>query len=213
MPIYRKTDGSVDYQDSTLLDTSKKTDLPTNPRRQTTGKSSPPASSENELIAPTIQPDRSKPPGESDNGARTRVFRPGKSLPEQPSQPAHPTQSNTMDDPPVGWLVVISGPGQGNFVVLGNGVNSIGRDASERLVLDFGDQHISRKSHAIITYDPRSKKFYLQQGGGINLIYVNDAPVLTPQELQPNTDIVLSATTLRFVPLCGESFDWDQVDS
>lgn len=132
-----------------------------------------------------------------------------------PVDPVHPVPrppaTGNMADPPVGWLVVIAGPGQGAALTLGNGVNAIGRDASQRLPLDFGDELISRVNHAQITYDPRGKKFYIQHGGGANLTYVNDEPVLAPRELTANTHIVLGATTLRFVPLCGEAFDWDRV--
>lgn len=131
-----------------------------------------------------------------------------------PVDPVHPVPrppaTGNMADPPVGWLVVIAGPGQGASLILGNGVNAIGRDASQRLPLDFGDELISRVNHAQITYDPRGKKFYIQHGGGANLTYVNDEPVLAPRALTANTHIMLGATTLRFVPLCGEAFDWDR---
>ena len=137
-------------------------------------------------------------------GMPTQIYSPGSS-----TKPA--AAASNMDDPPVGWLVVVSGPGQGASLTLGNGRNSIGRDASQRVVLDFGDELISRADHATITYDPhpRGKKFHIQQGGGTNLIYVNDQPVLAPQELPANTHILLGNTTLRFVPLCGKEFDWD----
>ena len=77
-----------------------------------------------------------------------------------------------MDDPPVGWLVVIKGPGQGNVTAVGNGSNSVGRDKGDRIRIDFGDETISRRGHSTITYDPRGKKFYLQHGAGKNLTYL-----------------------------------------
>ena len=144
--------------------------------------------------------------GQDGHDKRTRIYR-------GPVDPVHPVPrppaTGNMADPPVGWLVVIAGPGQGATLTLGNGVNAIGRDASQRLPLDFGDELISRVNHAQITYDPRGKKLYIQHGGGANLTYVNDEPVLALRELTANTHIVLGATTLRFVPLCGEAFDWD----
>ena len=114
-----------------------------------------------------------------------------------------------MADPPVGWLVVIRGPGQGNVVTIGNGMNPIGRDRAERICVDFGDETISRHGHAVITYDPRGKKFYIQHGGGKNLTYMEDAPVLVPTELAGFSKIVMGETVLLFVPLCGERFDWE----
>lgn len=124
--------------------------------------------------------------------------------PEQPVAPADP-----MADPPVGWLVVIRGPGQGHVLTIGNGMNPLGRDHAERICVDFGDAMISRHGHAVITYDPRGKKFYVQHGGGKNLTYVDDAPVLVPTELQGFSKIVMGETVLLFVPLCGERFDWE----
>ena len=149
---------------------------------------------------------------------RTRIYRPGakkSSVSERPpSQPAsgeqaaEPPAANAMDDPPVGWLVVIRGPGQGNVVTIGNGSNSLGRDIGERLCVDFGDEMISRSTHTVITYDPRGKKFYIQHGGGKNLTYMEDSPVLVPTELRAFSKIQLGETELLFVPLCGEPFDW-----
>ena len=146
-----------------------------------------------------------KTPDKTDT--KTRIYRtPTGASPEPPAA------SSNMDDPPVGWLVVVSGPGQGASLTLGNGGNSIGRDASQRVVLDFGDEMISRTGHATVTYDPLNKKFHIQHGGGTNLTYVNDQPVLAPQELPANTHILLGNTTLRFVPLCGKEFDWEMVE-
>ncbi|MCK5720124.1 MAG: FHA domain-containing protein [Thiomargarita sp.] len=119
--------------------------------------------------------------------------------------------SNGMDDPVVGWVVIIKGAGQGYSRKLGYGQNTIGRSHTERVSLDFGvnsDSEISRVKHAVITYDPKGKKYYLYSGDGINLTYLNDAPVLTPVELTGGEKIVLGDTTLYFVPFCGEKFDW-----
>lgn len=121
---------------------------------------------------------------------------------------------DNMDDPVVGWVVVISGPGRGASLPLGYGMNSIGRSSNERICLDFGDEQISRSQHAVITYDPRGRKYFVQHGGGKNLTYIEgDQPVLTPVELKGGETISLGATELRFVPFCGKDFDWqDQND-
>jgi FHA domain len=113
-----------------------------------------------------------------------------------------------MDDPVVGWLVVVDGPGKGVSVTLGYGMNSIGRSANDRVALDYGDQQISRTSHAVVTYDPRGRKYFVQHGGGKNLTYMGDQPVLTPVELKGGEEIMLGDTKLRFVPFCGKDFDW-----
>ena len=146
--------------------------------------------------------------------ARTRIYRSGAAESGQeeaaPGIPvAREPQSSAMDDPPAGWLVVVRGPGQGNFVAVGNGSNSVGRDESERVRIDFGDDTISRQNHSTITYDPRGKKFYLHHGAGKNLTYLEGNPVLTPTELPGFSRITIGDTELLFVPLCCEQFDWD----
>jgi pSer/pThr/pTyr-binding forkhead associated (FHA) protein len=118
-----------------------------------------------------------------------------------------------MQDPVVGWLVITAGPGQGRALALGYGRNSIARGPKARISLDFGDLEISRDEHAVITYDPKGRRFYLQHGGGTNLTYLNEQPVLVPTELQGREIIWLGQTQLRFVPFCGEDFDWQSIDS
>lgn len=118
------------------------------------------------------------------------------------------------DDPVVGWVVVVDGPGRGASVPLGYGMNSVGRAKTERVCLPFGDEQISRSQHAVITYDPRGRKFFVQHGGGKNLTYIgSDEPVLVPTQLKGGEDITMGKTRLRFVPFCGVHFDWqDQSD-
>lgn len=130
----------------------------------------------------------------------------------RPHQPSSPPEVHAMDDPPSGWLVIVAGPGKGNACTLRYGRNPIGRNPTERVPLNFGDEMISRSNHAVITYDPEGKKFYIQQGEGTNLIYVNGQPVLDAQLLEPLMHIKIGGTTLRFVPLCGDRFAWDQAE-
>jgi hypothetical protein len=126
----------------------------------------------------------------------------------KPAESEAAKKKDGMDDPVVGWLVVVDGPGKGISVTLGYGMNSIGRSPSDRIALDFGDQQISRTSHAIVTYDPRGRKYFVQHGGGKNLTYMGDQPVLTPVELKGGEEILLGETKLRFVAFCGKDFDW-----
>lgn len=126
-----------------------------------------------------------------------------------PAAAAATPSADPMADPVVGWLVVIEGPGKGSFLKLGNGQNSIGRGKDQRVCIDFGDDLISRQNHATVTYDPRGKNFYMQQGSGVNLAYLDDAPVLTVHSLKPLSKLSLGNTTLLFVPLCGENFSWN----
>ena len=121
-------------------------------------------------------------------------------------------EDRSMDDPVVGWLVVVEGPGKGQVLQLGYGSNPLGRGATDRVKLDFGDDQISRNGHAVVTYDPRGRKFYVQHGGGTNLTYLGDQPVLAPAELPTLSHIGIGNTVLRFVPLCGAEFDWQDTE-
>ena len=114
------------------------------------------------------------------------------------------------EGPVVGWLVVIEGPGRGKSVTLGYGMNTIGREPGNRVILPFGDMKISRSKHATVTYDPRGRKFFIQHGESSNLTYVGELPVLSPVELKSGEIIRLGDTTvLKFIPLCGDDFDWE----
>ena len=152
----------------------------------------------------TIKPDGDikHVPGAYDDGEAKRGENSGRAS-------ARASAANPMADPVTGWLVVIDGPGKGRVLELGQGENSVGRE-NQRVTLNFGDEQISRSNHAIITYRPKEKAFYIQQGPGTNLVYVNNGPVLSPTPIAPMSRIALGATTLIFVPLCGEYFTWDE---
>lgn len=116
--------------------------------------------------------------------------------------------SDLMKDPVTGWLVIIEGPGKGASFKIGLGVNSIGRSEKQRISIDYGDAGISRENHCLITFDPKSSRFYLQHGEGQNLTYLEDQPVLIPTILPAHSRIQLSDTHLLFTPFCGEHFNW-----
>jgi hypothetical protein len=148
----------------------------------------------------------------SDDAPKTQIVGARRRSKEQPepaeSSPGSTTLSDPMEDPVVGWVVVVDGPGQGASLSLGYGMNSIGRAPTERICLDFGDNQVSRTSHANITYDPRGRKYFINHGGGKNLTYLGDDPVLSPIELKGGEEVMIGDTTLRFVPFCGKEFDW-----
>ena len=111
-------------------------------------------------------------------------------------------------EPVVGWLIVIKGEGMGSDHRIVSGMNSIGRNIENKIVLDYGDNTIS-SNHAIIIYDYKNNIFFFQHGGGTNLSYVNDSVVLQPIELKSGDIIGLGHTELRFVPFCDNSFNWN----
>ncbi len=139
-----------------------------------------------------------------DHDESTKIFRPKSNV----SSADDATTGDYHKDPLVGWLVIVSGPGRGTAVELGYGVNSIGRDHSQRVCLDFGDEEISRRAHASIIYDQKSRRFFIQHGEGINLTYLNDEPVLKASEISGRETIAIGNTKLVFIPFCGADFEW-----
>ena len=212
MPVKRDSEGNIIDQ-PTRHESGPDNDRPTDHKPTDYKPAPPPGDSPYDaktILAGTVKRETQEQANRGDE-ARTRVYRPQRDNVDTPVRPAPSAAGppHAMEDPPVGWLVVVAGPGQGNVLSLGNGANSIGRDDTERLQLNFGDDMISRTNHTTVTYDPRGRQFYIQHGGGTNLTYINDQPVLAPQELQANTNILVGNTTLRFVPLCGAQFNWD----
>ena len=117
-----------------------------------------------------------------------------------------------MRDPPVGWLVVVRGPGKGSVLTLGNGMNVIGRGPDVRVRVDFGDDTIARTNHARLVYEPRQRRYLLNHGDGSNLTYLNGKVVMSTAELASGAMIELGETTLRFQGFCSADFDWPDVD-
>lgn len=109
---------------------------------------------------------------------------------------------------PVAWIVVAEGPGRGESFPLFAGMSSIGRGEDQTVQLDFGDGSISRTNHAAIVFDPDTKEFLLGHGGKSNIVRLNGKPVISNEALGNGDMIALGETKLRFVPLCGEDFDW-----
>lgn len=113
-------------------------------------------------------------------------------------------------DPIVGWLVITDGPGRGTAITLGYGENTIGSGEGARVQLDFGDSHIAGMGHALVDYDPFERRFLARGGFGGADVKVNGKPVSEPVKLSAGDRIALGGTVLRFVPLCGPKFSWDE---
>lgn len=144
---------------------------------------------------------------------RTRLFRTPKSTSGAPDGEAAKAETPDADslsenDPTVGWLVVMEGPGRGRSLELGIGANSIGREKNQKICLRFGDQEVHRERHALVIFDPKSRRFYVQSGEVRNLTYVDDELVLNPVEIKGGEMIVVGRTRMKFVPFCGPDFGW-----
>lgn len=110
---------------------------------------------------------------------------------------------------PVGFLVVVDGPGLGHVAILQTGVNILGRSPDEQIPLDFGDQQISREDHVRFSYNRKTRLFRILPGKGPET-WLKDELVDEGRTLQRGDLITVGATVLRFVPFCDEDFDWSE---
>jgi hypothetical protein len=110
-------------------------------------------------------------------------------------------------EPVTGWLVSIDGPTKGQDYRIRSEKNFIGRSEKMDICIS-GDEKISRENHAIISYDPKNNVFRIYPGDSKGLVYLNDQEVIIPSELKQGDQIELGQTRLKFVPFCGESFQW-----
>ncbi|HUA61768.1 MAG TPA: FHA domain-containing protein [Verrucomicrobiae bacterium] len=110
-------------------------------------------------------------------------------------------------DPVVGWLVCVKGSDRGRDYRILSQRNRIGRDTQMEICIS-GDRRISRDTHAIITYEPRNKQFWLSPGMARGVAYLNGQLVDAATPLQAYDTIELGETGLQFIPFCGERFQW-----
>jgi hypothetical protein len=102
----------------------------------------------------------------------------------------------------------VEGPGRGQFRPIHYGQNAVGRGQDLRVSIDFGDQRISREAHAFVIYDEMQRKFFVRDNGKSNIVRLNGNAVLAPTQLGDRDTISIGDTTLLFVPLCDQNFDW-----
>lgn len=157
---------------------------------------------------------------DEDEAPQTRIVRhlAARSAADEPPQTQRVRGKTAMkrtdffQDPVVGWLVVIGGPGLGAFRPVFEGNNTVGRSRSQRIPIDFGDEAISNEEQAYIRYDSGDRKFMLVPNmAKTNIVSVNDKKPTTAVELAPMDLITMGRTQLCFVPFCGSEFDWAEL--
>lgn len=111
---------------------------------------------------------------------------------------------------PVGFLIVVGGPGRGTAFTLQAGVSQIGRGDDETIPLNFGDTAISRHNHASVAYDAETHDYYIGHGGKLNMVRLNGRPVLSTEPLHDGDHIRIGETTLKFMALCSKEFNWSE---
>jgi hypothetical protein len=158
-----------------------------------------------EMDAPTTRVVRGAPVKASGSDAaegRTRVLRGKQSV----------RRTEFHQDPVVGWLVIVGGPGLGAYRPIHEGNNSIGRSDSQRIPINFGDDAISSEEQAFIRYDSVDRKFLLVPNlAKTNIVAVNDRKPTAAVELAAMDLLTMGRTQLCFVPFCGPEFDWSEL--
>jgi FHA domain len=115
-------------------------------------------------------------------------------------------------DPVVGWLVVVGGPGMGSYRPIFEGNNTVGRSNTQRIALNFGDDTISSEEQAYIRYDSSARSFlFVPNLAKTNVVSVNDKRPTGAVELNQMDVITIGRTQLVFVPFCGADFDWAEL--
>ncbi len=115
-------------------------------------------------------------------------------------------------DPVVGWLVVVGGPGIGSFRPIYEGNNAVGRAPSQRIPIDFGDNTISSEEQAYIRYNSMDRSFlFVPNLAKTNVVAVNNKKPTGAIKLELMDVITMGRTQLAFVPFCSEEFDWSEL--
>ena len=158
--------------------------------------STPPQKTNNQISSPSPK----QPAKKEENPARPANTQ------EIPVTVAKVKQNNIV--PPVGWLVGVAGPYWGKSFECKTGRNRVGRNPEMEIVLSE-DSTVSRDSFAILIYEPRWRKFYIDSGNHTGIVYLNDKPLFSHAELNAYDKLCLGQSTFVLIPLCGERFTWD----
>lgn len=129
---------------------------------------------------------------------------------EPPQQSANPA-SSARPPCPVGWMVVVEGPGVGEWFVLERGASHIGSSEGQTIRLDFGDQSVAPVCHAEVRYDHKRHGFVLACDPAMQ-VRRNGIPVASSEFLSDGDVVSVGSTALRLVALCSQNFNWDEFE-
>jgi len=172
-----------------------------------------------EARAPTTVPEDRHV--EADAPPTTRVVRGGGAAPKEAAATDGSARTTLVrgkmqvkrgafdQDPVVGWLVVVGGPGIGQYRPIFEGNNTLGRSTKNRIAIDFGDDAISSEEQAYIRYDSSDRSFlFVPNLSKTNVVSLNEKRPTGAVELAQMDVISMGRTQLVFVPFCGADFDW-----
>lgn len=149
-----------------------------------------------------VRRDRAPAPVDEEAPPRTQLVRGRKQI----------ERETFAQDPVVGFLVIIGGPGLGASRPIFEGNNTVGRAASNRISLDFGDDTISTEAQAYIRYDSVVRSFlFVPNLAKTNVVSVNEKRPTSAVELKAMDIVTLGRTQVAFLPFCGPEFDWSEL--
>ena len=89
------------------------------------------------------------------------------------------------------------------------GRNKLGRGSGNTIDVQVGDTAISKDNHITLAADPKTKRFFAIPGDSTNLAYVNDEPLLEPQEITDKAVLQVGETVFVFLQFAGNYVDWE----
>jgi len=112
----------------------------------------------------------------------------------EPQQPSVSVPRQTAQDGSPTLLVIIDGPLAGSSIPLTGDAITMGRSASNTVVLD--DEFVS-SHHARVYRDPASGQWAIEDLGSTNGTIVNDQRLVVPTILPPRMPVRIGATTFE----------------
>ena len=106
---------------------------------------------------------------------------------------------------PYGWLVVVEGPGTGEWFPLERGMTHVGSGEAQTVQLDFGDAGVAPDCHAALDYDEDRHGFVVSSDKAFR---VNGMEQSGAVALRDGDVFTVSGTSLRLVALCSQNFHW-----
>ena len=120
-------------------------------------------------------------------------------------------KEKTGVDPVVGWLVCIKGPEMGRSYIIRTARNFIGRSDENQITIK--DPAVSRKKHAVISFNPELAQFKIAAGDSTGLVYLGKDTVEEAKLMEGGDIIRLGESHLMLVPFCGQYHNWVEMDS
>jgi hypothetical protein len=146
---------------------------------------------------------------ENQNSQQERPAKSNNSSPQSGEKTLAYWDDKEGTSPVVGWIVCIEGVERGTDYQIRSERNFIGRSEDMHIAI-AGDQKISRRNHAIISYNPKERNFVMIPGADTTgIVYVNGEAVYSPSELAPYDVIEMGESKFIFIPLCGQHFEWE----